>query len=87
MQELTKFGVEVLMRLMEDCPAFCCSFQEQPVAQDAATDGNGSEQVLASPNPDLRMVSEVSAFELDEEMKEEENVGDTVKPEELSNKR
>ena len=42
-------NVEVLTRLIEDCPAFCCSFQDQtPDADDSADDGDGGVQASIS---------------------------------------
>jgi hypothetical protein len=75
--------------LIEDCPAFCCSFQDQNTVEEDAGDGDGGEQ--AKPKTlqiDQKMQSEVSAFDENEEMKEdEEDKVARVKAEELSKER
>ena len=43
------FNIEILTRLIEDCPAFCCSFQDQTIdADDSADDGDGGVQASIS---------------------------------------
>ena len=82
-------NVEVLTRLIEDCPAFCCSFQDQtPDADDSADDGDGGVQASISDQQEVAMQSEISSFQIDEEMKEEEvKTPAVVKAEELSEER
>ena len=63
------------MRLIEDCNAFCCSFMDQPTeAAETEEDSRGGEPASVQGDQDATMQAqnEVSAFAMDEEMKEEE---------------
>ena len=79
------------MRLIEDCNAFCCSFQQQPEASEAEEDSRGGEPATVQGDQDATMQAqnEVSAFAVDEEMKEEEKsaTGGATKVEELDQER
>ena len=80
------------MRLIEDCNAFCCSFQDQPPeAAETEEDSRGGEPASVHGDQDATMQAqnEVSAFAMDEEMKEEEKsaTGGAMKVEELDQER
>ena len=80
------------MRLIEDCNAFCCSFQDQPTeAAETEEDSRGGEPASVHGDQDATMQAqnEVSAFAMDEEMKEEEKsaTGGAMKVEELDQER
>ena len=74
---------------MEDCPAFCCSFQQKNSAtEDKAKDGDGNggepscEGNMQAEERDASMAAaEQSAFEdQDEEMKTHEKASEQVSP-------
>lgn len=80
-QMITNFCVDTIQNLMEDCPAFCCSFQLKKTEEESkGDDADGGEPVSSSGEKkkverDASMeVAEVSAFEedADEEMNNHE---------------